>query len=224
MKKVFKYIGYTLSSLIGLILLYLGCAWVLSRIGTGPEVNARQEISIYVKTNGVHADLVIPVKSEDGDWRRIVSPVNTRSGDSSCSYIAFGWGDKGFYLRTPTWADLKASTAFRAAFGLDSAAMHITYYHTLVENGNCVRLMISRDQHRRLVDFIKASLYDSGGHAIVIPTEMRYNNNDAFYEAKGRYSLFHTCNTWANDGLKAAGQRACLWTPFDKGIFYQLRR
>ena len=47
-----------------------------------------------------------------------------------------------------------------------------------------------------------------------------YGKNDAFYEATGRYSLFHTCNTWTNNALKIAGQKACVWTPFDTGIFY----
>ena len=42
---------------------------------------------------------------------------------------------------------------------------------------------------------------------------------DAFYDAKGKYSLFYTCNTWANCALKAANQKASLWTVYDKGIF-----
>ena len=32
--------------------------------------------------------------------------------------------------------------------------------------------------------------------------------NDAFYEAKGRYSLFFTCNTWTNNALKICKQKA----------------
>ncbi|PVD53231.1 hypothetical protein DC498_04965 [Terrimonas sp.] len=29
------------------------------------------------------------------------------------------------------------------------------------------------------------------------------------------------CNIWANNALKACGQRASLWTALDGGIFYQ---
>ena len=71
--------------------------------------------------------------------------------------MAFGWGDKGFYLETKSRVELKFSTAFKAAL----------------------------------------------------------------YEAKGKYSLFYTCNTWANDGLKSAGLKACYWTVFKGGIFDQ---
>jgi hypothetical protein len=48
-----------------------------------------------------------------------------------------------------------------------------------------------------------------------------YGTDDAFYEAKGAYDLFNTCNTWANGALKACDQKACWWTPTDKGIFHQ---
>ena len=52
---------------------------------------------------------------------------NTKSKDSTAEYLAFGWGDKGFYLDTPEWSDLKASTAFKAAFALGNSAMHTTF-------------------------------------------------------------------------------------------------
>jgi hypothetical protein len=50
-----------------------------------------------------------------------------------------------------------------------------------------------------------------------------YGDNDAFYEAIGSYNLFKTCNTWTNNALKSCGQKACFWTPFESGIFYQYK-
>ena len=41
-----------------------------------------------------------------------------------------------------------------------------------------------------------------------------YGKNDAFYEAKGSYSLFYTCNSWVNENLKEVGLKACRWTLF----------
>lgn len=225
MKKFLKYTGYTLLSLIALLLLYIGCAWLLSRITVKPETTTQADISIYLKTNGVHTDLVLPVKTPQKDWSEHILYKNTRSGDTTFNYVAFGWGDKGFYLETPTWSDLKASTAFKAAFGLSTSAVHATFYNSLREGERCVRLEIAQEQYQRLVAFIEKSFQtDAAGTPIVIPTEARYGKHDAFYEGKGSYSLFHTCNTWANNALKASGQKACWWTPFDKGIFYQHRK
>ena len=225
MKKFLKYTGYILLTLIAFILVYMGCARVLSRLTVQAEPATQPEIVIYLKSNGIHTDLVLPVKAENKNWSEGILYKNTRSGDTTFNYVAFGWGDKGFYLETPTWADLKASTALKACFGLGTSAIHTTFYHSLAEEERCVRLVISKDQYRRLVSYIENSLQtDSSGNPIVIPTEARYNAQDAFYEAKGSYSLFHTCNTWANNALKASGLKACWWTPFDTGIFYQYRK
>jgi len=59
--------------------------------------------------------------------------------------------------------------------------------------------------------------------ASLIEKDANYGKNDVFYEARGRYHMFFTCNTWANNALKKSGLPAALWAPFDKGIFYQYR-
>jgi uncharacterized protein (TIGR02117 family) len=84
--------------------------------------------------------------------------------------------------------------------------------------------MISKEQYGKLIAYITNSLqHDAAGHTMHIVTNANYGDSDAFYEAKGSYSMFHTCNTWANNGLKSCDQRACLWTPFDKGIFQKYK-
>ena len=61
------------------------------------------------------------------DWSQKFLYEDTVAKDSTLRYIAIGWGDKGFYLDTPTWADLKFSTAFKAAFWLGNSAIHTTF-------------------------------------------------------------------------------------------------
>jgi uncharacterized protein (TIGR02117 family) len=80
--------------------------------------------------------------------------------------------------------------------------------------------MISKKQYTELVKFIDTKFdRDANGNYILIPTKAVYSDNDAFYDAKGSYSFLNTCNTWVNDALKAAGQKAAWWTPTDYGIF-----
>ncbi len=40
----------------------------------------------------------------------------------------------------------------------------------------------------------------------------------------GNIVYLKTCNTWTNNALKASEQRACAWTIFANGIFYQLNK
>jgi len=224
LKKTFKILVWTILTPVFLIALYLGAAFVLSRISVEKEKTEKEGITLYILTNGVHTDLVMPVRNAQIDWSKEVLFANTKGNDTSAQWIAFGWGDKGFYLETPTWADLKFSTAFKAATGLSSSAIHATYYRSLREGDDCIKLTADSAQYARLIDYIQESFdHDENGHVIHIVTNANYGNTDAFYEAKGSYSLFHTCNTWANSGLKRCGQKACLWTPFDKGIFYQYK-
>jgi uncharacterized protein (TIGR02117 family) len=219
---IFKRLVFFILFLVALLGTYALSAYTLSRMGVEAEPNTSEDVSIYILTNGVHTDIVLPIKTTYTDWSKEIKFENTRSKDTTFQYVALGWGDKGFYLETPTWADLKFSTAFKAAFGLSNTAIHATFYPELKENKNCVKIKISATQYQKLIEYVKKSFKtDSQNHFICIQTDARYGQNDAFYEATGSYSLFHTCNTWTNNALKASGQKACVWTPFDTGIFYQ---
>jgi uncharacterized protein (TIGR02117 family) len=226
-RKTLRLLGRTILALVIVLLLYGAAAWILPHIA----VNARSrtqgpdEVSVYIRTNGVHTDIVTPVYNDVMDWRPLVRFGDTESKDTTLRYASFGWGDKGFYLETPNWSDLKFSVAFKAMFHLGSSAMHVTFYRQMITGEQCKEIRISREEYRLLTTFLKKSFrYDDDGRTINIITHNDgYGRDDAFYEATGTYDLLHTCNTWANNALKACGQKACLWTPLDKGIFYQYR-
>lgn len=223
-KKIFKIIWKVLLGIIAFTLLYVLSACLLSRISVAKEPGTAADVAIYIYTNGVHTDIVLPVKNELYSWSKNIRFENTISKDTTEKYIAFGWGDKGFYLNTPAWAQLKFSVAFKAAFALSTSAIHATFYKSLQENADCKRILISNKQYTRLIKYVQSSFkLDSTNNVIHIKTTANYNNYDAFYEAKGKYNIFCTCNTWANNALKACGQKACLWTPFDTGIFEQYK-
>lgn len=223
-KTTAKALGYTIGALAGVAAAYLGTAYVLSRITvpkTSPDV--AEGIAIFILSNGAHTDIVMPIRNTIIDWSKEVKLENTQSNDPTMQYLAFGWGDKGFYLDTPTWAELKPSTAFEAAFFLSSSAMHTTFYHEMEEGEKCIKITISPDDYRRLIAYIKDSFdHDAAGNIQLIAGHS-YGTDDSFYEAKRVYSFLYTCNTWANNALKYCGQKASLWTAFDTGIFYQYR-
>ena len=222
MKRVLKTVGLTIGSIVLIFGLYMLAAYSLSRISVDREESGAGEITIFILSNGVHTDLVVPVNSEGMDWRNDFRFDDTVGKDTLAKFVGLGWGDRGFYLETPTWADLRFSVAFKADFGLGSTAIHATFFKGLQENQSCKKIVITKTQYARLVNYINMTLMrNSGGNTINIPTKANYGKDDAFYEAQGSYGLFYTCNTWANDGLKACGQKACWWTPFDTGIFYQ---
>lgn len=215
--KIFKILGV----LIGLIVLYILCALLLPMIPIKAEAtNDPKVVEAYLLTNGVHTDIVVPTVSDQMDWSKKILYSNTKGQQSNFKYTSFGWGDKGFYLDTPTWADLKFSTAFKAAFWLGDSAMHVTFYNTMKEGEDCKKIMLTIQQYKDLIHYIDSRFdKDIQSNYKLIKTNAVYGNNDAFYDAKGSYSFLYTCNTWTNNALKAAGQKAALWTPTDFGIF-----
>ena len=217
-----RFILRFLAGIVICITLYALAVFLLYHIPVNnhPE---KGDIPVYISSNGVHTDIVVPLKNEVKDWSRDILFEHTVSGDNTASYVAFGWGDKGFYLNTPQWSDLKASTAFKAAFHLGTSAIHTKFYNELTENTDCRKILITEKDYADLVQYIENSFLYGTDSKVLHIKGYNYGRYDAFYEAEGSYSLFYTCNTWANNALKAAHQKAALWTPLDTGIFYQYK-
>ncbi|WP_413667114.1 TIGR02117 family protein [Mucilaginibacter sp. Mucisp86] len=223
-KKIAKVILRLVLGFVAFVLLYIFAAFVFSVWTVKKETETSNDVAIYILTNGDHTDIVVPVKNAVTNWSKEISYQNTIAKDTTNQYLAIGWGDKGFYLSTPNWADLKFSTALKAAFALSTSAIHATYYQAMPESNDCKKIMISNEQYKRLIAFVDSSFKrNTAGNIINIKTNANYDKNDAFYEAKRKYNMFYTCNTWANNALKSCGQTACVWTPFDRGIFYHYR-
>ncbi len=218
---ILMYLLKVVGIILGIVIIYVILGLLIPYIPVSAKDDGqKKEVPIYIYTNGVHTDIVMPVKNDLQDWSRKIPFANTKSKKTDYQYVGIGWGDKGFYLDTPTWADLKFSTAVKAAFWLSDSAMHCTYYNTMKEGEDCKMIMISRGQYENLVKYVEDKFdRDQNGNFILIPTNAVYGDNDAFYDAKGTYSFLYTCNTWSNNALKAAGQKAALWTPTDFGIF-----
>lgn len=185
------------------------------------ELNANEEIAIYIQSNGVHTDVVFPACSNAIEWYDFINPEEFKN-QTDQSWITIGWGDKGFFLDTPTWADLKFSTAFNAAFLPSPTAMHIAYSEEPTENENRIKTTISLNQYRKMIAFVKNSFQVNNNLPILIPNK-GYGDKDNFYEANGKYHLFRTCNTWTNDVLKVGGIRTSLLALFSDGILEPLK-
>lgn len=224
-KKILKPLLWTLLALILFMGLYLLAAYALPHLKVNTaEKNSGESIKIAVISNGVHTDIAVPAITRLKDWTQAFPPDSFDVKDANCSYIGFGWGDKGFYLYTPTWDDLKFSTAFKAATGLSETAMHVRYLKEKKRNSeHCAILTLDSSSYKTLVHYIESSFEKKENNPIKL-NHPGYGDMDRFYEAKGTYSLFKTCNCWTTNGLKATGLQVGLWCPFAAGLMNSLRR
>ena len=101
--------------------------------------------------------------------------------------------------------------------------MHVTGYEVLpYDKLKVAKITISKSQFVHLSSFIYNAFRLKTNQEIELIPGVRYTEHDNFYHANGVYHAFHTCNYWVNKGFKRIGVRTALWSPFVKGIFYQL--
>lgn len=196
---------------------YILISLLLTLISVNTDQDAENTIgAVFLNTNGVHLDVVIPVAFVEPELLRGLQL------DSRDSYLSFGWGDENFYLNTPEWSDLTFSTAFKAAFLKSPTLMHITRY-TRVQSDWVLVLVNSRQLQKLNAYLLNSFALDSNGSKIWLEGQ-GYNSRDDFYKAKGNYSCFNTCNSWVNTAFKESDLKAALWTPFDWGLMNKYER
>ena len=210
--------------IVAIPLVYLAAALIL---GTVPANVAWREpeqgVTIFLRTNGVHTWIVVPKVSHGIDWRPYAPGRHLddpRYG--AADHVAFGYGNREFYLNTPTWADLSPRTAALALFGSGPTLLHVEHDHQPQPNAWTKPLTITAGQYRRLADYIRRRFQlDRQGRTMPL-LGRGYNDWDMFYEANGGYSFYFTCNEWTGRALRAAGIRTGLWTPFSQSIMWRL--
>ncbi len=183
-------------------------------------VTPSQGITVYLVSNGVHLDLLLPVEAAGIDWQRDLLPEHLAVPRDDAPLIGFGWGDAGFYLSTPTWADLQLSTAVTALTGSGPTVMRVTR----AWQGGGIAITLPEDRYHQLAGAISVGFARDGNGQVQPILGSGYGPVDVFYRGTGHYSAVLTCNEWIARVLRAAGLRTPLWAPLPWPVLWQLQR
>jgi uncharacterized protein (TIGR02117 family) len=209
-QRIGRAIGDVLAILICLIVAYGAAGMIGGAIPTNPDWRQpAQGVRIYIDSNGVHSGIIVPIAVAGVDWRDLIRPEDI--GDpryADYGFVEIGWGERTFYLETPTWRDVRPLTVLRAAIGSDRTLVHVDHLPEPQTSDSIRAITLTPDQYQRLAAAIRASFAPGGQHY------RGYGDWDAFYDARDRYSAFETCNAWTGGMLRAAGVRIGAWTPF----------
>lgn len=209
------------------MLLFLVCLYIaVVVVGLLPVNNdfdpEAGEIQISLISNPVHADILVPIETDVVNWRDVFPTSCFREDTSHATHVAIGWGDRGFFLETPTWADLKLSTAAEALLWPSDSCMHVVMTHQNYGAADARQVRITTEQYQALAEFIQASFVNGQGEMVVQIPDAAYHTNDAFFEAHGSYNCLNTCNSWVGRGLRQCGVRTPVFSPLPKSVFLYL--
>ena len=219
--KAGRWIGRLLPAILAVPAVYL----IATLIGSLVPVNRSwtepaKGTTIYLADNGIHADILMPVKAQGLDWARLIPKSNFAAAAPDAGWIAFGSGEKRVYLNTPTWWDITPRTVWSAVAGGDRV-MHVEYVRS--PNYAVREIRLRPEEYRRLWAAILADFaVDGSGHPIRI-NHPSYGSSDAFYRATGKANAIRTCNAVAAHWLRLAGVKTSLWPPFVQGLIWRYR-
>jgi uncharacterized protein (TIGR02117 family) len=179
-------------------------------------------VTLFIRTNDVHTWILVPMVTPEMDWRPLAPASHIREPRLAGNYLAIGFGNREFYLNTPTWADLSFKTAVAAAFGGGPSLMHVDHETDPIEDEYTERLIVSRDQYRKLARYIANSFQiDERGRTLPL-IGRGYGWSDVFYESRRAYNFVRTCNEWTGEALRTAGVRTGVWTPASQSVMWRL--
>jgi uncharacterized protein (TIGR02117 family) len=182
------------------------------RGGTQVSSCASSTYSVYLVADSMHVDLVVPVENSAFDWRSVVKLETIgKEKRSDYRYLKFGWGDRDFYMNTPSLDKVEYPRLFRTLFAPGNpTAVHINGYGGIpIEKDHVTKCVgLSQSQYLNLVAYLRRSL--RGGKVDRI--QNGFAAAAGFYEGEGFYSIANTCNNWVAGALDAADVTTPLWS------------
>jgi uncharacterized protein (TIGR02117 family) len=203
-------------SAVGAILTFSASAWILGNTPINQDFQHAETddgVEILLVNNGVHVDIVVPLRSADFDWMQYLQPTDFVRFNSEATHCMLGWGNREFYMETPTWSDLKMSSVLKAFAGMGNTVVHVGLCSNLGwDPSRNRRIRMTREQYERLCKFLLGTFRYNSQDQFQPILNAHYGDSDAFYEANGHYNLFRTCNVWAGQAMAKSGVRVGYWT------------
>lgn len=213
MRRALRLIALTLA----LPVLYLAASVILPLIpGPGANLSGPLTRQIGLLQGPIHTDILFPLTPETRSRFAFAEAAGVPLNQPDAQWLLFGWGSAAFYTTAGTYADITASAVLTAATG-DEAVIRLDALGPLPPLENLRFLSLSEAQFQALLTQTTTAL----------ASETRLNHpgftgTDAFFPARGQFHLFHTCNVWLGEALRASGIPFGLWTPANWSVTLSL--
>jgi uncharacterized protein (TIGR02117 family) len=182
-------------------------------------------VKVCLDNTGIHSNFILPEATNHFDWHQYLSIENIgKYRVSDYKYLSFGWGDKDFYMSTPSLSNLNLSIALalKALFLPTPSVIYIKGYNFLPINVEIKCVNIGVIDYLKLTNFI-INTFELNKNNEILRIGDGHTDNAGFYAAKGSYSILRNCNSWVAEGLRKANINTPLWSGLPAPIMWHLQ-
>lgn len=206
------------TAIICLPLLYfaaaaLGAVWP----GAHADLPVGTAVEIGLVRGPIHYDFLLPLTPDLRARYGFAEAAGVPVSNPNAEWLLVGWGARGFYTTVGSYADVNTAAMWNGITG-DAAVMHLDVVGHVGQVDGLAMLSLSDQQYSTLLAQIDAGFqHDQTGAAVPLGVT-GLDSHDAFFAARGHFTLFHTCNSWIGETLRAAGVPFGAWTPTPQSV------
>ena len=192
---------------------YLGAAWLSGKLASGGRAQMVTPATpvTYLCEAPFHTDIAIPLYDPLFNWSEELKD-ELPSWLPPDTYVLFGWGDSIFFTRVLQPDDMTPGRVLSALAGLNDTAVRIVPVNGGSVDEYCEPIQVDDEGRAALIAHIRETFErDAEGELSIIPTPV---DGEILVHAKGRYSMFNTCNQWTAAALGKAGLPRSAFAPF----------
>lgn len=184
---------------VAALILLLALASRFVAFGADDGYDRDRGTPVWVFDHGHHAGLVMSRSS-----------LAEFGGEMSQAWLAqfpeaewfeFGWGDAGFYHEVPSYEDVTLAIGAKALLWPSASVMHVATGQgapfEVFTHSDGIEIPVTDEALAKMLAFVEA------GAVSAEQVGPGLYGVSAFYEGRGRYHLFQTCNSWVSRALRA---------------------
>lgn len=217
-----RFLIRTVTAILSLPLIYFAAAFAGALIaGSRADLPSGSENLIGLLRGPIHYDFLLPLSPEMRVRFGFAEAAGVPISNPQAEWLVLGWGAREFYTTAGSFSDITAHAVFSGVTG-DTAVIHLDVAGDVSGLDGITYLPLSDPQFAALLYTIDDSFQrDQTGQPLALP--VRFGPRDAFFAANGQFNLFHTCNAWVGETLRAAGVPFGVWTPTPQSVAFALR-
>jgi uncharacterized protein (TIGR02117 family) len=210
-----------LRAFFGWPMLVVGLYFAAALVGSFIPANANWRepadgVPLFVETNGVHVSLIVPLAAAGEDLSDLIRPEHLANRNLYGTHFMIGWGHGRVYRNARKWGDVRSEDIASAIFGSDDTTLHVYHLIDPQPTGKRKRFRVTVAQYRHIIKDVRATFQP--GKDAKSNARPAYAPDNLFYDSKGYYTAFNTCNEWTAGVLRRAGVRIGIWTPMPGGV------